>query len=132
MSFFVAPLADQDREVRLAAADGLCKIDYREARSTLREAVTDARLKTADLTEKRALIDAYAVLARGEAVDLLDRFLNGRGILRRGEPAEIRACAAHALGLLRTADAMRVLKKAATHGDPLVRHAVERAMRAER
>jgi HEAT repeat protein len=66
-----------------------------------------------------------------EGVRFLDGFLNGRGFLGRKEPSEIRACAALALGQMKTPEAIASLEKAAGEQDPVVRSAVTRALRGE-
>ena len=57
--------------------------------------------------------------------------LNGRGFLGRKESGEIRACAALGLGKMRTPEAMAALQKAQDEKDPVVRSAVNRALKGE-
>jgi HEAT repeat protein len=52
-----------------------------------------------------------------------------RGLLRMKESSETRACAAMALGKIRTAEAREVLQRAADDKDLVVRNAVSRALR---
>jgi HEAT repeat protein len=59
----------------------------------------------------------------------LERLLLPRGLLSRRADAETRACAAMALGKIRSPEARAVLERAAQDKDALVRNAVSRAMR---
>jgi HEAT repeat protein len=60
---------------------------------------------------------------------MLERLLLPRGLLSRREDAETRACAAMALGKIRSPEARSVLERAALEKDALVRNAVSRALR---
>ncbi|HEX6615964.1 MAG TPA: HEAT repeat domain-containing protein, partial [Gemmatimonadales bacterium] len=55
--------------------------------------------------------------------------LNARGLLRLKQSPETRACAAIALGKMRTAEAREALQRAADDKDLVVRNAVSRALR---
>jgi HEAT repeat protein len=62
-------------------------------------------------------------------VAVLDKILNSRGWLGRGEAPEIRACAALGLARSRHPSARAALTRAASDQDPVVRNAVARALR---
>ncbi|HEX6937825.1 MAG TPA: HEAT repeat domain-containing protein [Longimicrobiales bacterium] len=126
-------LEDESREVRIAAARGLGALRYKPARATLEKAIEGRALRRADVAEKLAFFEAYADLAGGEAVPVLDRLLNGRGgLFRRRHPTELRACAATALGRIGTSAARACLERAADEEDTIVRSAVARALHRER
>ena len=86
-----------------------------------------------------ALVAAVAVGCEGadpperiageEGVGVLDELLNGKGFLGKREPSEVRAAAALALGQVEGASAKAALQKAASEEDPVVRSAVNRALR---
>jgi HEAT repeat protein len=122
-------LTDQDRSVRIAAARGLGKLRYRPASKTFREILTGKDIRAADITEKIAFFEGYGELGDPDAVTLLDKLLNGKGLLGRREPGELRAAAALALGKMRTPPAQASLQVAAKDEDPVVRSAVSRALR---
>ena len=122
-------LADPEREVRIAAARTLGKLRYRPAAARFRSVISGKELRSADLSEKIAFFESYGELGDQKAVDLLDRLLNGKGLLGRREPVEIRACAALALGKVGTAEAMTALRRANRDDDPVVKSAVNRALR---
>jgi HEAT repeat protein len=52
--------------------------------------------------------------------------------MRRKHDPQIRACAAMAVGKIGTPEARKVLQKAASDKDPLVRNAVTKALREMR
>jgi HEAT repeat protein len=62
-------------------------------------------------------------------VPLLDSVLNARSLFGRKEDAELRACAAMALGRVGSEAAIATLRRAAAEKDILVRNAVNRALR---
>lgn len=120
---------DQDREVRVATYRAIGSRKHAGALGRLTEAVRRKDTRNADLGEKMALFEAYGSLCGDAGVAELDGILNARGLLGAKEPAEIRACAARALGLVGTRAALAALQKAADTKDVVVRSAVARAMR---
>ena len=124
-------LDDPDRDVRIAAARALGQLQYQPAADRLEKAVGGRELRNADITEKIAFFQAYARTAGNEAVRLLDHLLNGKGFLGRRESPEVRACAALALGKIDSSDAEEALEFALDEEDPVVRSAVNRALRRE-
>jgi HEAT repeat protein len=123
-------LEDEDRDVRIAAARGLTTLRYSPARPRL-EALLDSRLvREADLTEKIAYFEAYGSVAADGSIATLDRMLNGRRLLGRANP-EMRACAAMALGRVGTPAARSALQRAADEQNPVIRNAVQKALRME-
>jgi HEAT repeat protein len=78
-----------------------------------------------------AVFEAFGQIGDEDSVLFLDKILNGRGWLNRGESTEMRACAALALGKVRHRSALDALSKAASDSDPVVRSAVARAMRGD-
>ena len=95
----------------------------------LESAIKGKALRDADLTEKMAFFEGYGALCGDPGVVHLDAILNGKGFLGRREEAEIRACAAIALGRIASPKALDALRKAAAEKDIVVRNAVSRALR---
>ncbi|HMC19276.1 MAG TPA: HEAT repeat domain-containing protein, partial [Gemmatimonadales bacterium] len=91
--------------------------------------VSGSKLRNADLTEKMAFFEAYGALVGAKGIPALDKLLVAKGLLGKREDPETRACAAMALGKIRTPEARAVLERAAQDKEPLVRNAVARAMR---
>ena len=124
-------LYDEDRGVRMAAARALGHLRYTPAAEHFAGIVGNKEIRDADLGEKIAFFESYGLLAGEEAVELLDDLLNRKGFLGRREPAEVRACAALALGRIDSPAARDALESAAGEEDPVVRSAVNRALRGE-
>jgi hypothetical protein len=124
-------LNDPEREVRIAAARALGALRYRPAAQSLATIVKGKDIRSADITEKVAMFQAYGMVAEAQGLQLLDGLLNGKGFLGKREPTEIRAAAALALGHIPGDDARASLSKAAQDEDPVVRSNVDRALRTE-
>ena len=120
---------DVDRDVRIAAVRFLASRGYRNAATRVEAIVTGAKLRDADLTEKMAFFEAFGALVGAKGVPTLDKLLVARGLLGKKEDPETRACAAMALGKIRTPEARAVLERAAQDKEVLVRNAVTRALR---
>lgn len=131
MEALVRGLEDGERDVRVAAARGLGQLRYRPARPRLEAVVQGRSIRDADTTEKITFFEAYGLVGGADAVALLDKLLNGRGLLGRRQPAEVRACAALGLGRVATPAARAALQQAADEPDPVIRNAIGRALRQE-
>ncbi len=121
--------SDSERDVRIAAVRFLAARGYRNATARVEAAVTGSRLKDADLTEKMAFFEAFGALVGRKGVAALDKMLAAKGLLGKKEDPETRACAAMALGKIRTPEARAALGRASHDKEPLVRNAISRALR---
>lgn len=126
-----ATLEDPERDVRIAAARALAALRYAPAARRLEEILGGKEIRAADITEKVAFFEAYGTVAQERAVDMLDKLLNAKGFLGKREPSELRAAAALGLGKAGGPAATAALRKAASEEDPVVRSAVNRALRSE-
>jgi HEAT repeat protein len=124
-------LDDPERDVRIAAARALGVLHYRPAARRLAEIVSGKEIRAADISEKVAFFEAYGMVAEAGAVAMLDKLLNAKRFLGKREPSEIRAAAALALGRVPGEVARSSLMKASNEEDPVVRTAVNRALRNE-
>jgi hypothetical protein len=122
---------DSDREVRVSAIRALQARAYRPVLARLEAIVKGRGIRDADLSEKMAVFEAYGTLCGNAGVTALDAVLNGKSIFGRREDAEVRACAAVALGRVNTTDAQASLRQAANEKDVVVRNAVARALRGQ-
>lgn len=123
-------LADADRDIRMMAVRALGSRGQRSALPKIDALVKSKELRAADLTERMACFEAYGALCGDGGVPFLDNLLNGKsGMLGRREDPEVRACAAMALGHVKTAKSQASLQKALTEKDVIVRNAVNRALR---
>jgi len=120
---------DEGRDVRVAAARAVAARSYRPALSRIEFVVKGKSLREADLTERMAFFEAYGALCGDAGVPLLDGMLNGKGFLGRRDEPEMRACAAMALGRIRSPLAQDALGRASGDKEALVRNAVNRALR---
>src|SRR2546426_5639114 len=120
---------DADRDVRIAAVRFLGARGYRNAAARIESMVTGSKLRHADLTEKMTFFEAFGAIVGAKGIPALEKMLAAKGLLTRKEDPETRACAAMALGKVRTPEARSVLERAAQDKDPLVRNAVTRALR---
>ncbi len=120
---------DPERDVRVATIRVLMNRAYRPVLSRLEGIVKGKAIRDADLTEKMAVFEAYGTLCGDAGVPALDNMLNGKSMFGRREDAELRACAAVALGRIKSANAQESLRKAANEKDVVVRNAVAKALR---
>lgn len=129
LTVLINALEDDDREVRVSAARGLGEVRFASARDTLAQLVDGKTVRDADLTEKIAFFEAYGAIGGDGAVPKLKELLHYKGMLGRRNTPELRACAALALGKIATPAAREVLEAARGDDDPVVRNAVNRALR---
>jgi hypothetical protein len=120
---------DADREVRIATVQALGRRGYKGVLGQVEAVVQGKANRALDTTERQRFFEAYAVIAGAGALDLLTTLLSPGGLFRRKESAEVRACAALALGRLRSAEAREVLQRHRDDKELLVRNAVSRALR---
>jgi HEAT repeat protein len=115
--------------VRIAAVRFLSSRGHRGAFQRIESAITGGKLRQSDLTEKMAFFEAFGALAGSAGTAALERLLLPKGLLSRREDPETRACAAMALGKIKSPEARAVLERAGQEKDALVRNAVSRALR---
>jgi HEAT repeat protein len=124
-------LFHEDRNLRIGAARALGVSGHAKSASLLEEILGSPEFRETDVGEKVAFFDAYGRLAGSRGVPVLDRMLNGRGLFGYREPAENRAGAARALGVVGTEAALQALRKAERDSDPIVRSSVSRALQGQ-
>ncbi len=129
MAHLERALDDADRAVRVAAVKTLAARGYRNSLRRIDSIVQGKAIRAMDLSEKMAFFEAYGAIGGASALKVLEAMLAPRGLLRGKETSEIRACAAMALGRVRTREAREVLERAAADKDLVVRNAVSRALR---
>jgi HEAT repeat protein len=129
MQMLERALIDEDREVRIVAVRALGARNARAATPRIEAAIKGKELREGNLTEKMAFFEAYGLLCGDAGVTLLDGLLNAKGFMGKKDDAEMRACAAMALGKINTTKAMESLNRASGEKDVIVRNAVSRAIR---
>jgi HEAT repeat protein len=120
---------DEDRTVRLAAVRALGARGYRNVLRRVEPVVLGKADREIDLTEKMAFFEAFGAIAGPGAVPTLQAMLLSKSLLGYRASAETRACAATALGRIRSPESRAALQKAAEDKDLVVRNAVSRALR---
>jgi HEAT repeat protein len=122
-------LDDDDRTVRIAAVRAVGGRGYKGALRRVEAVVLGKATRGMDLTEKMAFFEAYGAIAGANGLKPLSTILLQRGLLKMKEPPETRACAAMALGRIKTAEARELLQRVADDKELVVRNAVNRALR---
>ena len=125
-------LEDADREVRIASARVIGTHKSKSALPKITAVVQGRSVRERDLTEKMVFFEAYGAMVGDAGVEILDGILNSGGFLKRKDDPQTRACAAMALGRIASEAARASLGKAASDKEPLVRNAVNRALRGDR
>jgi HEAT repeat protein len=120
---------DADREVRLAAVQEMGRRGFKGALRRIEPVVQGKQQREIDLTERMRFFEAYALIARDGALETLSGLLSPGALFRRKESPEVRACAALAIGKIRTAESRALLERTASDKDLVVRNAVSRALR---
>jgi HEAT repeat protein len=129
MALLDKAIDDPDRSVRLAAVRGVGSRGYKGALRRVEAVILGKALKEIDLTEKMAFFEAYGSIAGANGLKPLSAILLQRGLLKMKERPEVRACAAIALGRIKTAEARELLQRASEDKELVVRNAVSRALR---
>jgi HEAT repeat protein len=120
---------DTDRSVRLAAVRGVGTRGYKGALRRIETVVLGKSPRAIDLTEKMAFFEAYGAIAGTAGLKALSTILFQRGLIKMKESPETRACAAVALGRIKTPEARDLLQRAVDDKELVVRNAVNRALR---
>jgi hypothetical protein len=122
-------LEDPDRDVRIAAVQALGRRGYKGALKRIEPVVLGKLAREIDLTERMRFFEAFAQIAGPVALETLAAMLSAGGLFKRKETPEVRACAALAIGRLKTAEARELLEKFRDDKELVVRNAVSRALR---
>lgn len=122
-------IADEAGPVRTAVYEALAARPMPAARPALAEQVEARDLETREVAERRALFSAYGLASGSAGVEPMEKILHTKGSWTRRTSPETRACAAVALGLIGTPDAHLALEGARADRDPIVRNAVNQALR---
>ncbi len=129
LGFIDQAIEDGDRAVRLVAVRSAGARGYKGALKRVEGVVLGRAVKEMDLTEKMAFFEAYGAIAGPAGLKALSGILLPRGLLKLKEPPETRACAAMALGKIRSPEARELLQKVLEDKDLVVRNAASRALR---
>ena len=120
---------DSDRDVRINAISALGRRGYKGVLKKVEPVIQGKAARDIDLTERMRFFEAYAMISGASALETLAGLLSAGGMFKRKESPEVRACAALALGRLRSAEARELLQKHKDDKELVVRNAVSRALR---
>lgn len=122
-----------DSGLRALAAKALAQSKSPAARKILVEKISSADFRNRDFAEKKEFFEALSHWRDPELVGLLDRILRRSSLFRRARVTESRACAAYALGMIGSKEALEVLRKFRNVNNALIREYVNIAiMRIDR
>lgn len=122
-------IEDEDSDVRIAAVKVLASNAHAPSIGRIENHLKKREVREGPLPEKMAFFESYGALCGERGIDFLDGILNSRSFLGKRESAELRACAAVALGKIGSDAALQVLQRSANDSDVIVRNAVSRAVR---
>ena len=123
-------LTDPDRTVRQTAVAVLMERGgSRGLLPQLESMLFDGKEHGWERSERRAMFEAYGQLAGAGGIPKLAELLEPRGLFRRKESPEVRACALFALGKIRTFDARLLADKFTADKEPVVRSAANSILR---
>ena len=114
-------LRDSDAHVRIAAAKALGNIKTLDAKQALLNVLLNEAMSSKDFNEKKEFFGAIAAWNDKDVKDFLLDTLKKTSMWRKTSIDEGRACAAYALGIMRSVDSIDHLKKAADSKNTLLR-----------
>ncbi|HYA31399.1 MAG TPA: HEAT repeat domain-containing protein, partial [Thermodesulfovibrionales bacterium] len=104
-------LSDPDPVIRKVSVKALGNIGSETAKRLILEKVSGKDFHDRGLDEKREFFEVLAHWNDAEVADFMLKALKKRSLFRRTKTDEFRACAAHALGLMGSKDALPSLVK---------------------
>jgi len=104
-------LNDNDPGVRTGALKVLRRFGDKKLFELMKERILASNLKERPFTEKREIFETLAETGKEMAFPILSEFFKKKGLFKRTETEELRACAAYGLGVLGTEESIALLKK---------------------
>lgn len=129
---FLVALKDDDLTVRITALKAMRRFRDLNLFQAIKEKASREELKKKSYSEKREILETLAVLGGENAFPILSDLFKKRWLMEKDEITEIRACAAHGLGLIGTPEAVTLLEKEASSRKGLLREACLKALRESR
>lgn len=108
---FMIALRDSDAGIRTSALKTLRRFGDKKLFDIVKERVLAGDLKERPFTEKKEMFEALAETGGDMAFPILSEFFKKKGLFRKTETEELRACAAYGLGILGTREAVMLLEK---------------------
>lgn len=125
----MALLRDSDLNVRMQALRVLRKIGGSDLYLAIMETVLKDDFKLKGFAEKKEYLEALGEVGGEKALPVLAGIFKKKTLFQRQENTEMRACAAHGLGYVRTPESMELLKGEADSKNDLLRGACLSALK---
>jgi HEAT repeat protein len=113
-------LDDPSESVRTTAAKALAAIGSEYAGKVLMERVSDKKILQAEFDEMKSYFEALARLKNSTVTDMMVKILKRRAIFKRAKYTELKACALHCLGLMRSEESLEIIEELSASGNRLL------------
>ena len=125
---FMIALRDSDAGIRTSALKTLRRFGDKRLFDIVKERILAGDLKERPFTEKKELFEALAETGRDMAFPILSEFFKRKGLFRKTETEELRACAAYGLGILGTRESIMLLEKGMREKEGLFSDACKKSL----
>ena len=125
---FMIALGDSDAGIRTSALKTLRRFGDKKLFDIVKERILAGDLKERPFTEKKELFEALAETGRDMAFPMLSEFFKKKGLFRKTETEELRACAAYGLGILGTRESIMLLEKGMREKEGLFSDACKKSL----
>jgi hypothetical protein len=104
-------LDDPSESIRTTAAKALATIGSEHARKILMDRVSDKKFQQAGFDEMKDYFEAIARLKDDAVAKMMMEILKRRAFFKRAKHFELKACAVHCLGLMRSTESLGEIKE---------------------
>ncbi len=122
-------MSDTDELVRLAAVRAIGLIGTPVSKKILLDRITDKSFRDKNYNEKKEFYEVVAKWKDRDVIGLLIKSIKRKTLFRRTKNVEIRAAAAHGLGIIGTEEALETLMKLRNTKNKLLRENVQTAIK---
>lgn len=120
-------LKDRDAGIRTPALRALRRFRDKKLFDIVKERILAGDLKERPYTEKKELFETLAETGGEAAFPILSGFFEKKGLFRKVETEELRACAAYGFGVLGTKESIVLLEKGMREKEGFVSDACKKA-----
>ena len=120
-------LKDSDAGIRTAALRALRRFKDKKLFDIVKGRILAGDLKKRPYTEKKELFETLSETGGDAAFPILSGFFEKKGLFRKVETEELRACAAYGLGILGTKESIVLLEKGIREKEGFVSDACKKA-----
>lgn len=122
-------LSDKDEDLRILAAQNLHSYQDSSVLDSLKKMVIDKAFKKKSLAEKQALLNVFGRSKTDEASLFLQRLAKRSILFSPFRQMETQLAAVHALGTMKTIEAVKALKKYSSWGNKKIRNAAQKILK---